>query len=1103
MVKWQLIWRLRSLKATLATSGSMGRVLVPFVEITEFGLSHGLREVVMRSRHRLGWSPSRVGATDIETLSNKETIRVAAEVPVGRTPYERAYFNSVQQAQARAGEDFVPETAERADFSDAQVRVIAFYLPQFHQIPENDAWWGKGFTEWTNVSKAVPQFEGHYQPHLPGELGFYDLRVPEVQRRQVALAQNYGIYGFCFHYYFFNGKRLLERPLEQFVADTTLDFPFCICWANENWTRRWDGLEHEVLMAQVHSEETDIAFIKAIEPLLRDKRYITVAGRPLIVVYRVTLMPDPRATANRWRTYCRQVGLKEPYLVAAQAFGFTDPAKVGFDAAVEFPPHIEPPEIAHSLRLLNPNFRGRAYSYEALSSLMQRQNTNAAYKAFKTVVPGWDNEPRKPGNGIVVTGSTPALYKSWLNSVCKAALEDPTPDARLVFINAWNEWGEGAHLEPDRRYGYAYLEATRQVVKEYRQPGSKVSVIVPIGNQAATIERRLHAIITQDVGLAEIVVVDDASTDGGAAIAEGMLRRSGITFRIVPNETRSGHIFAQVLKGIAHSTGGLIWIVGNDDEPDAGFLKHILPQFAREDVLLACGRAFSVNGRNVYTDFEGSSEGVSDDRWRGSHTRTAHELFTSDSPSRNVISTISCALFRRPTLTDEEIAGLTSDRVSRPSDFYALVSRGGSIAFCKEAKVYLRPSQPGTSSRDLHADQASAERATRVGDVRDLHGGPDHAVAAGAKRPLKICIASYGFGIGGGELAPIVLANALRSGGHHVTFLVMHREVPDPSLRGRLLSDIPVLNWDNCGSRFTNVAKQYGFDVINSHNVAVEHEFFLRGIVPGIPYVATLHGGYETVPGLLTKEFIAYLDRTVDRWLYLADKNVEPLLTHGLQGRFTKVFNAAPAPLSLRQATSGLRSALRAGEDAIVLVLASRAIYAKGWDIAIEATKRVRSHTGCDAHLLLIGDGEDFRTFQTAARDAPYVHLWGPSSNAERLIGECDLGVFPSTYVGESFPLFVLECFAAGLPVIATDVGAIREMMTTEDAGIAGVLIPVSDDRGVLVERFAAAISALVRDKGSIRIAASHAVSRAKHYDIDRLVQIYLDAFTPTPKEAG
>jgi lipopolysaccharide biosynthesis protein len=355
------------------------------------------------------------------------------------------------------------------------VRLIALFLPQFHPISENDEWWGKGFTEWRNVAKARPLFKGHYQPHIPADLGFYDLRLAETRQAQADLARKYDIHGFCYYHYWFNGKQLLESPINEVLASGKPDFPFCLCWANENWTRRWDGGENEILMQQAYSPEDDLRHIQHLLPFLKDPRYIQVNGRPLLIVYRVDELPDPKQTAEIWQTEARKAGLPGLYLSHVISSGVRDPnpAHYGCDAAVEFQPDWRnlpaptPPKRCGLRRRVDPQDPFTIHAIRSFPAMVASamQSTDPEYKVFPCVTPGWDNSPRRKRQANIFVENSPELYESWLRHAIRTSTRRFSGDERLVFINAWNEWAEGNHLEPDLRWGHAYLQATRNALQ--------------------------------------------------------------------------------------------------------------------------------------------------------------------------------------------------------------------------------------------------------------------------------------------------------------------------------------------------------------------------------------------------------------------------------------------------------------------------------------------------------------------------------------------------------------------------------------------------------------------------------------------------------------
>jgi lipopolysaccharide biosynthesis protein len=344
-----------------------------------------------------------------------------------------------------------------------KVRSIAFYLPQYHPTAENDFYWGQGFTEWTNVTKAAPAYVGHYQPHLPADLGFYDLRVKQTVERQASLAKRYGISGFCVYYYNFGQRRALDQAFEAVVADPTISFPYCVCWANENWSRHWDGGSRELIFEQGYDEDTLLSVIQDVVRYAADPRYIRVNGKPLFLVYRPLLIPDPVHFTILCRAAFRRAGIGEVYLAYVESMEAAErrprPSDLGFDACVEFPPQgLAVPAAAPVESVIREGFVGARYDYEA-TVLENVSRPSADYKRHPCVFPSWDNTPRQPLRGDSFIRVSPEAFQVYVEEKFDEVIQQFVGEERLLFVNAWNEWAEGTHLEPDQRFGHRWLEA--------------------------------------------------------------------------------------------------------------------------------------------------------------------------------------------------------------------------------------------------------------------------------------------------------------------------------------------------------------------------------------------------------------------------------------------------------------------------------------------------------------------------------------------------------------------------------------------------------------------------------------------------------------------
>ena len=354
-------------------------------------------------------------------------------------------------------------------------RIIAFYLPQFHPIPENNEWWGKGFTEWTNVGKAKSLFPGHKQPKVPTELGYYDLRLSQVQKQQVEMAKEAGVEGFCYwHYYFGNGKQLLETPLKNVLKDSSIDFPFCLGWANEPWEHKlWnkDGSGNKLLIAQEYNGQEDYRkHFEIILPCLRDDRYIKIDDKYVFLIYKPKSIPNIQEFFKLWREWAKEELGKDFYFIAHAYWNesnFEDYYSQGFDGV--YSNRIALPPDGFWKRHID-NFRRkifgwpRLYDYKKIIKNCNSENDKKE-NVFPSIICGWDHTPRSGKKGMVYTNFTLENFRKHIEDICKV-VENKEDDHKVIFLKSWNEWGEGNFMEPDLEFGRGKIETLKSVLRE-------------------------------------------------------------------------------------------------------------------------------------------------------------------------------------------------------------------------------------------------------------------------------------------------------------------------------------------------------------------------------------------------------------------------------------------------------------------------------------------------------------------------------------------------------------------------------------------------------------------------------------------------------------
>ena len=979
---------------------------------------------------------------------------------------------------------------------DTDIKLLAFYSSP----------------DWAALRSEQPVFKGYSQPLIPHEeLGFYDPLDSRVLHRQAQMAKRHGLYGFCFDL----GIEP-EQPVEIFLAYDDIDLRFCV-------------------QVELPSEDALAPLVASLVRAVSDRRFICIEDRPVVLV---TLHGENRhaATAlDHLRRRLADKGIDSPFLIGrwAPAGEHDQGASAAglFDAMLDLPSAPVPGETGDFLPRDKNGVDIVPYGIVASQGVARaRMTDDLAYPLYHAVTLGRDNTAQRPERPLVYTRFHVKDYRRWLDAAISGAKDAHPEDRRFVFVNAWNAWSEGLVIEPDQRAGFARLNETSRALLNIASdtPMPKVSVIVPNYNHELFLRRRLDSIYGQTYKNIEVILMDDCSSDSSRSLLDEYVAAHPDITRPLYNDKNSGSPFRQWAKGIKAATGDLVWIAESDDYCDERFLEVLVRCFDDEAVLLAYARSAFVD-RNEVPIREAFKYYLSDlpcaGKWDAPYVETAHNEVRSAMGIKNTIPNASGALFKRPIdmpLLDDE--SWLSMAVAGDWVFYLQIIRGGKIAYSTETTNFFRRYEGSAAEATYKKEVFYREVGMASRTVASLYDVPltvleqcqkniktlyehhldrsdeefslwydyESVLRARATRLPNVMVSTMGFYPGGAEIIPIRLANEFKRQGLSVILFSAGINMREDGVRRMLRNDVPVIETSSIED-MKAIIHDFGVEVLNTHQWYIQ-KYPLE--VPDVfdelrAHVASLHGMIEHGNNC-TEEELRKADQSVTTWVYTAEKNFTPFSTFGLydkpSSRFVKLPNGMQPPniVPIPRADIGIP------EEAFVLCCVSRAIPDKGWAEAIQVVERARALSGRDIRLILVGNGPVYDEYcRVGAPD--FVYLAGFSDNSVGHYAAADMGIMLTKFKSESFPLTIVDCFFAGKPYIASDVGDIRNMLTTAD-DVAGEVIEL-ENWEVPIEKAAQVVTAFATDKQKYRNALALVKEVANRYKIDVVAKQYIRLF--------